>query len=123
MRHSITKGEDWSVDHFAFPGPKPATKLISQSISHELQRLLLDSLSNPLIGAPYTPDQHFPLFVCRKQNTMTMSGGGGYYKYRCKNWLTYNCEEWVWVNGTACTNCLVWKHLVFRRDIVTKQFT
>jgi hypothetical protein len=36
-----------------------------------------------------------------------MSGGGGYFKYRCKNWLTYNCGEWVWVNGTACINCLV----------------
>ena len=36
-----------------------------------------------------------------------MSGGGGFYKYRCKNWLTYDCTEWVWVNGTACVNCLV----------------
>ncbi|KAB8294113.1 hypothetical protein EYC80_009563 [Monilinia laxa] len=36
-----------------------------------------------------------------------MSGsGGGYYKYRCKYWLTYNCPHWVWVNNAPCAHCL-----------------
>ncbi|CAD6449166.1 ab22894b-c20b-47f2-86bc-c1fedd4baa19 [Sclerotinia trifoliorum] len=32
--------------------------------------------------------------------------GGGYYKYRCKYWLVYNCGNWVWVNNEPCANCL-----------------
>ena len=36
-----------------------------------------------------------------------MSGSGGYYKYRCKYWLTYNCPNWVWVNNAPCAHCLV----------------
>jgi len=35
-----------------------------------------------------------------------MSGSGGYYKYRCKYWLTYNCPNWVWVNNAPCAYCL-----------------
>jgi len=35
-----------------------------------------------------------------------MSGSGGYYKYRCKYWLTFNCPHWVWVNNAACAYCL-----------------
>ncbi|PSS22034.1 hypothetical protein M430DRAFT_40825 [Amorphotheca resinae ATCC 22711] len=35
-----------------------------------------------------------------------MSGTGGYYKYRCKYWLTYNCPNWVWVNNASCAHCL-----------------
>jgi len=35
-----------------------------------------------------------------------MSGSGGYYKYRCKYWLTYNCPNWVWVNNAPCAHCL-----------------
>jgi len=35
-----------------------------------------------------------------------MSGSGGYYKYRCKYWLTYNCPNWVWVNNATCAHCL-----------------
>ena len=37
----------------------------------------------------------------------TMSGSGGYYKYRCKYRLTYNCPNWVWVNNAPCAHCLV----------------
>jgi hypothetical protein len=36
-----------------------------------------------------------------------MSGSGGYYRYRCKYWLTYNCLNWVWVNNAPCAHCLV----------------
>ncbi|KAH8757123.1 hypothetical protein BGZ57DRAFT_908759 [Hyaloscypha finlandica] len=36
-----------------------------------------------------------------------MSGSGGYFKYRCKYWLTYYCSNWVWVNKTPCAHCLV----------------
>lgn len=35
-----------------------------------------------------------------------MSGSGGYYKYRCKYWMTYNCPHWVWVNNAPCAHCL-----------------
>jgi len=35
-----------------------------------------------------------------------MSGSGGYYKYRCKYWLTFNCPNWVWVNNAPCASCL-----------------
>ncbi|KAG9240799.1 hypothetical protein BJ878DRAFT_268660 [Calycina marina] len=35
-----------------------------------------------------------------------MSGSGGYYKYRCKYWMTYNCPNWVWVNNAPCAHCL-----------------
>ncbi|PQE27812.1 hypothetical protein CJF32_00010106 [Rutstroemia sp. NJR-2017a WRK4] len=35
-----------------------------------------------------------------------MSGSGGYYKYRCKYWLTFNCPNWVWVNDAPCASCL-----------------
>jgi len=35
-----------------------------------------------------------------------MSGSGGYYKYRCKYWMIYNCPHWVWVNNAACPHCL-----------------
>ena len=38
---------------------------------------------------------------------ITMSGTGGYFKYRCKYWLTYNCPNWVWVNNAPCAHCLV----------------
>ncbi|PWW74614.1 hypothetical protein C7212DRAFT_38636, partial [Tuber magnatum] len=32
--------------------------------------------------------------------------GSGYYKFRCKNWLTYDCKQWVWVNNSACAECV-----------------
>ncbi|KAI1826828.1 hypothetical protein F4861DRAFT_536592 [Xylaria intraflava] len=34
-----------------------------------------------------------------------MSGSGGYYRYRCKYFLTHNCPNWVYVNNTACATC------------------
>ena len=36
-----------------------------------------------------------------------MSGSGGFYRYRCKYWLTHNCNNWVYVNGAACAYCVV----------------
>ncbi|KAK3371242.1 hypothetical protein B0T24DRAFT_628211, partial [Lasiosphaeria ovina] len=35
-----------------------------------------------------------------------MSGSGGFYKYRCKYFLSNNCQNWVWVNYAACAVCL-----------------
>ncbi|TVY21016.1 hypothetical protein LARI1_G000576, partial [Lachnellula arida] len=35
-----------------------------------------------------------------------MSGSGGYYKYRCKYFLTHNCPHWVWVHNAPCAYCL-----------------
>ncbi|KAK3371445.1 hypothetical protein B0T24DRAFT_680528 [Lasiosphaeria ovina] len=35
-----------------------------------------------------------------------MSGSGGFYKYRCKYFLSNNCQNWVWVNYAACATCL-----------------
>jgi len=40
----------------------------------------------------------------------TMSGTGGFYKYRCKYFYTYNCPNWVYCNGHACAMCLVNPH-------------
>ncbi|KAI0512906.1 hypothetical protein F5B22DRAFT_288965 [Xylaria bambusicola] len=34
-----------------------------------------------------------------------MSGSGGFYKYRCKYFLTHECPNWVYVNNTACAEC------------------
>ncbi|KAI1337352.1 hypothetical protein F5Y15DRAFT_159492 [Xylariaceae sp. FL0016] len=34
-----------------------------------------------------------------------MSGSGGYYKYRCKYFYTNQCQNWVYVNHSACANC------------------
>ncbi|KAK3371633.1 hypothetical protein B0T24DRAFT_629862 [Lasiosphaeria ovina] len=31
-----------------------------------------------------------------------MSGSGGFYKYRCKYFITQNCQNWVWVNYATC---------------------
>lgn len=36
-----------------------------------------------------------------------MSGSGGFYKYRCKYFYTYNCTNWVYVSQAPCANCLV----------------
>lgn len=35
------------------------------------------------------------------------SGSGGFYKYRCKYFYTYNCSNWVYVSNAPCANCLV----------------
>ncbi|ETS01509.1 hypothetical protein M419DRAFT_80537 [Trichoderma reesei RUT C-30] len=36
-----------------------------------------------------------------------MSGSGGFYKYRCKNFYSHNCPNWVWVNNSPCATCIV----------------
>ncbi|KAI1209250.1 uncharacterized protein F4807DRAFT_460941 [Annulohypoxylon truncatum] len=33
------------------------------------------------------------------------TSSGGYYKYRCKYFLSHNCNNWVYVNGSPCANC------------------
>ncbi|RPA88012.1 hypothetical protein BJ508DRAFT_356794 [Ascobolus immersus RN42] len=30
----------------------------------------------------------------------------GYYKYRCKNFYSHNCNNWVWMNNTVCAACI-----------------
>lgn len=35
-----------------------------------------------------------------------MSGSGGYYRYHCKHWMTYDCPNWVWMNNTPCATCM-----------------
>ncbi|CAN8103606.1 unnamed protein product [Discula destructiva] len=34
------------------------------------------------------------------------SGSGGFYKYRCKYFYTYNCSNWVYVSNAPCASCL-----------------
>ncbi|KAI1173011.1 hypothetical protein F4777DRAFT_480802 [Nemania sp. FL0916] len=34
-----------------------------------------------------------------------MGGDGGFYKFRCKNFLSHDCPNWVYVNGSACAKC------------------
>lgn len=36
-----------------------------------------------------------------------MSGSGGFYKYRCKYFLTHDCPNWVFVNYAPCADCCV----------------
>ncbi|KAI9897554.1 hypothetical protein N3K66_007410 [Trichothecium roseum] len=31
---------------------------------------------------------------------------GGFYQYRCKYFYTYNCANWVNINGGVCTVCI-----------------
>ncbi|KAL7934863.1 hypothetical protein V8C35DRAFT_279340 [Trichoderma chlorosporum] len=31
---------------------------------------------------------------------------GGFYKYRCKNFYSHNCPNWVWVNNSPCATCI-----------------
>ncbi|CAI4218150.1 unnamed protein product [Parascedosporium putredinis] len=38
--------------------------------------------------------------------TNLSSGGGGFYKYRCKYFYSKSCQNWVYVNGEACMQCL-----------------
>ncbi|KAF8539365.1 hypothetical protein BDD12DRAFT_737315 [Trichophaea hybrida] len=42
-------------------------------------------------------------------NPQSTSSGesGGYYRFRCKNFFTHNCGNWVWVNNSACAECCV----------------
>ena len=35
---------------------------------------------------------------------------GGFYKYRCKYFYLESCTNWIYVNGEACTPCLVSFH-------------
>jgi len=35
-----------------------------------------------------------------------MSGSGGFYKYRCRYFLSHNCPNWVWVHNAPCAACL-----------------
>ncbi|KAL7903253.1 hypothetical protein HDV63DRAFT_117461 [Trichoderma sp. SZMC 28014] len=37
---------------------------------------------------------------------MKMSSSGGFYKYRCKNFYSHNCPNWVWVNNSPCATCI-----------------
>ncbi|KAF8418081.1 hypothetical protein EV426DRAFT_720847 [Tirmania nivea] len=32
--------------------------------------------------------------------------GPGFYKFRCKNFYTHDCENWVWVNNSPCAACV-----------------
>ncbi|KAJ3482187.1 hypothetical protein NLG97_g7637 [Lecanicillium saksenae] len=34
------------------------------------------------------------------------SPGGGFYKYRCKYFLSHDCKNWVWVSDTPCSTCM-----------------
>ncbi|KND94578.1 hypothetical protein TOPH_01232 [Tolypocladium ophioglossoides CBS 100239] len=33
-------------------------------------------------------------------------GGNGFYKYRCKFFISHNCPNWVWVANSPCASCL-----------------
>ncbi|KAA8893432.1 hypothetical protein FN846DRAFT_787976 [Sphaerosporella brunnea] len=35
------------------------------------------------------------------------SDSAGYYRYRCRNFYTHNCGNWVWMNNSACAECVV----------------
>lgn len=35
-----------------------------------------------------------------------ISGSGGFFRYHCKNWMTHDCPNWIYVNNSTCQNCL-----------------
>ncbi|KAI1199351.1 hypothetical protein F5X97DRAFT_341707 [Nemania serpens] len=34
-----------------------------------------------------------------------MSGTGGYYRFRCRFFLTHNCQNWVYIRDAVCAEC------------------
>ena len=66
---------------------------VNSSLLSQLHSRLPAWIQNALLPAGSSP--------------FNMSGSGGYYKYRCKYWLTHNCSNWVWVNNAPCAHCLV----------------
>lgn len=54
----------------------------------------------------YSLSKHW---VCHQgnQTQANIMSGPGYYKFRCKNFYTYNCGNWVWMNNLACPECVV----------------
>ncbi|KAI1110966.1 hypothetical protein F5Y14DRAFT_454493 [Nemania sp. NC0429] len=34
-----------------------------------------------------------------------MSGTGGYYRFRCKYFLSHECPNWVYINNAVCAEC------------------
>lgn len=78
---------------------RPAIEFCTSSCIPLCYESILVELSSPFI---LTQSVHRSWVIAPK-----MSGSGGYYKYRCKYWLTYNCPNWVWVNNAPCAHCLV----------------
>ncbi|KAI5812934.1 hypothetical protein BZA77DRAFT_322667 [Pyronema omphalodes] len=44
--------------------------------------------------------------VCSWEGPADGPEGPGYHRFKCKFWLTYNCNNWTWVNGSACAECV-----------------
>ncbi|KAI1187789.1 hypothetical protein F5B17DRAFT_398350 [Nemania serpens] len=34
-----------------------------------------------------------------------MSGTGGYYRFRCKYFLSHDCQNWVYIRNGVCAEC------------------
>ncbi|KAI1115613.1 hypothetical protein F5Y14DRAFT_117304 [Nemania sp. NC0429] len=34
-----------------------------------------------------------------------MAPAGGYYRFRCKSFLTHGCSNWVYINNASCAQC------------------
>jgi len=40
-------------------------------------------------------------------SALGLEASSGYFRYRCRNFYTHNCDNWVWVRNTACAECVV----------------
>ncbi|KAK3364825.1 hypothetical protein B0T24DRAFT_537182 [Lasiosphaeria ovina] len=61
-----------------------------------------------ILPPPFSPvwKKLHPIQPTHSQSiTLTMSGSGGFYKYRCKYFYSQNCTNWVYVNGAPCAMC------------------
>lgn len=101
------------------PCPRPSSSLDidswPQPSDHQGGRFLLITHSGSglcqLPGLPGVDEQpNRPLdhhhFVMPPRDTMA---GNGFYKYRCKYFISHGCDNWVWVAKAPCATCLVSK--------------
>lgn len=80
---------------------------ISSLYSHLIPSQSISQLQN--LSFVRLPKYKMIFSISTLINNMSSGGGGsgGYYKYRCKYWLTHECPNWVWVNNASCAHCLV----------------
>jgi hypothetical protein len=76
--------------------PPTANKRLSAAILY-----LPASTSKSLLPLPVF------LYILQSISFSYTKNMSGYYKFRCKNFYTHNCGNWVWMNNSACAECVV----------------
>ncbi|KAF4507188.1 hypothetical protein G6O67_005853 [Ophiocordyceps sinensis] len=49
--------------------------------------------------------------------------GNGFYKYRCKYFISHGCDNWVWVAKAPCATCLAVGRDGERADVSPLRFS